>query len=626
MAESLRYQPTGVQFNVPQVDFAASKVQARALNELSANLDRMSSFFFKMVEQRAKIEGAEYGALPGPTSQQIQDAYGKGEEIQLGGDKFSIYGQSIRNAQLEIVANEIEYQAKTTMASIKSEFSAAIENYGLLTNDQKEQYSPNKFANEVNDVIAGYASTLDETSPGVARKLRALLGINANSKFTAYADDYYTKDKSFQNATVIAGITQKEAELHDTVNNMIANNIPTIPNLQKMREDIVGTLAINGMEKEIVPFATRWGSKVIKVAKSIVVDELLKVQNPYEIIDNIYSGDTTNLPNGIKEGLNILAHYGENRKEFARQVSSEIDDIEETKAANKETKIKENEEKINVTMSKAISFLGENKLDEAIELMQPFADDFLEGTAEELKEWAKILKTYKDNKRKGKFENNSKTVQRLTTRLYDPVNPLILEELNVVYAEGKDPSGQNLIDNDFYTSMAAKIVTLAKKQMKEAQEYIKQKTGYDPTINTDDDKGARKLVYHEIMAALMEAQKKAEISGESFSPWTVAGELWEKKGKVLIAEFKAENRRLALQRIETIMNHDTVKKLATPDDQDWLAGINDENLDDHMKRLITFLDQIDSSKFTWVNLKNSAVVKFNRVIEDQKGKEEDQEE
>ena len=506
MAESLRYQPTGVQFNVPQVDFAASKVQARALNELSANLDRMSSFFFKMVEQRAKIEGAEYGALTAPTSQQIQDAYGKGEEIQLGGDKFSIYGQSIRNAQLEIVANEIEYQAKTTMASIKSEFSAAIENYGLLTNDQKEQYSPNKFANEVNDVIAGYASTLDETSPGVARKLRALLGINANSKFTAYADDYYTKDKSFQNATVIAGITQKEAELHDTVNNMIANNIPTIPYLRKMREDIVGTLAINGMEKEIVPFATRWGSKVIKVAKSIVVDELLKVQNPYEIIDNIYSGDTTNLPNGIKEGLNILAHYGENRKEFARQVSSEIDDIEETKAANKETEIKENEEKINVTMSKAINFLGENKLDEAIELMQPFADDFLEGTAEELKEWAKILKTYKDNKRKGKFENNSKTVQRLTTRLYDPVNPLILEELNVVYAEGKDPSGQNLIDNAFYTSMAAKIVTLAKKQMKEAQEYIKQKTGYDPTINTDV-KGARKLVYHEIMAALMEAQK-----------------------------------------------------------------------------------------------------------------------
>ena len=141
MAESLRYQPTGVQFNVPQVDFTASKVQARALNELSANLDRMSSFFFKMVEQRAKIEGAEYGALTAPTSQQIQDAYGKGEEIQLGGDKFSIYGQSIRNAQLEIVANELEYQAKTTMASIKSEFSAAIENYGLLTNDQKEQYS-----------------------------------------------------------------------------------------------------------------------------------------------------------------------------------------------------------------------------------------------------------------------------------------------------------------------------------------------------------------------------------------------------------------------------------------------------------------------------------------------------
>ena len=111
MAENLlKLQPLGLQFKVPQTDFVGSRVQAQAMSELSANLDSLAQFYlFKIAEQRAKIEGAEYGAETAPTAKQIEDAYNAGEEIPLAGDKFTVYGSAIRNAQLSTVSNELEY-------------------------------------------------------------------------------------------------------------------------------------------------------------------------------------------------------------------------------------------------------------------------------------------------------------------------------------------------------------------------------------------------------------------------------------------------------------------------------------------------------------------------------------
>ena len=60
MAEELqRYNSQGVGLRVPKVDFTASKVQAQSLSSLSQSLDRMSSYFFRVAEGQAKIEGAK---------------------------------------------------------------------------------------------------------------------------------------------------------------------------------------------------------------------------------------------------------------------------------------------------------------------------------------------------------------------------------------------------------------------------------------------------------------------------------------------------------------------------------------------------------------------------------------
>ena len=181
MAENLlKLQPLGLQFKVPQTDFVGSRVQAQAMSELSANLDSMSNYLFKIAEQRAKIEGAEYGAETAPTAKQIEDAYNAGEEIPLGGDKFTVYGSAIRNAQLSTVSNELEYLARTKVAEVTKKYNTAVEQYGLQNEDGKKALDPQNYLNEINEIVAGYAATLDNASPGYARKFRAKINLENN--------------------------------------------------------------------------------------------------------------------------------------------------------------------------------------------------------------------------------------------------------------------------------------------------------------------------------------------------------------------------------------------------------------------------------------------------------------
>ena len=67
MAEQQRLQSQNFRTSVPRVDFVAQQVEARGLSQLSSSLDRLSNFFMQQAEQKARIEGAEYGALNAPT-------------------------------------------------------------------------------------------------------------------------------------------------------------------------------------------------------------------------------------------------------------------------------------------------------------------------------------------------------------------------------------------------------------------------------------------------------------------------------------------------------------------------------------------------------------------------------
>ena len=94
MAEQVRLRGSNQQLRVPRVNFAAEQEIARGRNQLANNLNRLSNFVMSMAEDKARIEGAEYGALNAPTQQQINDAFVAGEELELPGDVSSVFGRS----------------------------------------------------------------------------------------------------------------------------------------------------------------------------------------------------------------------------------------------------------------------------------------------------------------------------------------------------------------------------------------------------------------------------------------------------------------------------------------------------------------------------------------------------
>ena len=91
MAEQVRVRRPNVALRIPQVRFVAQEAEARAKSGLAQSLQRMSNYFLQQAEQKAQIEGAEYGALQAPTQKQIIDAVQDNEAVELPGGKTTVF-------------------------------------------------------------------------------------------------------------------------------------------------------------------------------------------------------------------------------------------------------------------------------------------------------------------------------------------------------------------------------------------------------------------------------------------------------------------------------------------------------------------------------------------------------
>ncbi|MED5368242.1 MAG: hypothetical protein VX978_02015, partial [Pseudomonadota bacterium] len=115
----------------------------------------------------AKLEAVEYGVENAPTAQQIEDAQKTGTELDLP------TGTIARAAALDVV-----YNTMTTAA--RSEIT-------LLRQDPANRLLPAEdFANKVNAVINGYATTLADLKPSVGAKFKAAMSVEGNTSLRAH--------------------------------------------------------------------------------------------------------------------------------------------------------------------------------------------------------------------------------------------------------------------------------------------------------------------------------------------------------------------------------------------------------------------------------------------------------
>lgn len=195
MAERLkRYRPLGVTVpTVPTVDYVATgRAQSRAYGAIASGLDRMTDFALKRFEEKALIEGAEYGAQNAPTLKQLQDAQGDIEDV-VPGDQTTVFGRAARKAALASMNVNFEVAAREDLLNLQMQ--AQLEDMDTAT-----------FTEKSNAIIDGYTSTLQDVSPSTALKFRATMATAGNSALLAHAKEQINKQQEAEQFAITSAM------------------------------------------------------------------------------------------------------------------------------------------------------------------------------------------------------------------------------------------------------------------------------------------------------------------------------------------------------------------------------------------------------------------------------------
>ena len=346
-------------------------------------------------------------------------------------------------------------------------------------------------------------------------------------------------------------------------------------NLKKLIATEISGLAMQGLDT--VGFNNRIKEAIKTTSKRIVVDELLRSGTPSEFLPEMYEGNFNKMPKKIGQAMALATEYGISRKDFVKQVIDRIDESKKLLKEQDDLDIKKNEEKINFAISDAISFLAEGDEDSANKIMAPFQIKELRGTSEELISWEKISKAYEDDIRNN-FKDDQLTIQKLNYKLFSVDNPLTHEELTDAFAK-------NLIGQNTFTSMYSKINSIGTQRMSEARRYILDQTNHDPNIRITDpngDEALKERVYREIMTNVFEAELQAKLDGKPFSAILTAQNLYETKGKELIANRIKFNREDAVKVLQQLATYSELQNL-DKELMDKFAKATDQDLDGLLK-------------------------------------------
>lgn len=431
MAEQRRLQSQNFTTRVPRVDFTAQQVQARGLSELSANLDRLSNFFLQQAEQKAKIEGAEYGALNAPTRQQLEDARKDGTDIELVGDKTTVFGRAARQVALETAQNEITYLAKREISSI-------------VVKAKQENAEPAALADAIDTAIAGYGSALDETEPALARSFRAKVGIYGNAEYQTYTKQFLTDAKAQRKANFAASVEftlEQLPKFFSAGNPQEGSDVPF--DLAKTNEMIAvakADLLNQAVNKhfynraEVEQLANQFDAAVQGAAKGQLLNAIIEAENPYRAFLQIEE-NSKNLDPGTKAALEALTP--ENRKtaiQDARQawLNTISDENTQIELANtlRDRAIKNVEQELHLAL-----FLARDNPEEA-------KNRFLNAVTEMTKLDSKKASEYRDmlpSDGRGFYfapATNNQTKFLIDARLMDLDNVLTLTDLDTFLMSG----------------------------------------------------------------------------------------------------------------------------------------------------------------------------------------------
>lgn len=363
MAEQVRVRRPNVALRIPQVRFVAQEAEARAKSGIAQSLQRMSNYFLQQAEQKAQIEGAEYGAAQAPTEKQIQDAAQRGEELELPGDQTTVYGKAARKAALSIASDEVAAQASKAHTQIAGIFDTLLQDDEMPAETRQSildglgvpDDSPQSFALALDTATAGYASVLDERAPVLSRKFRAQMSIAANGKWNTYLDAYVKKNNEKAEASFRA--SHSDIFSSNEIGQLLKQP-DGIGKLQDLRKEQLARAVTFLGGTSLDTFIKGMDTIEKQAAEKILTDGVFQGENPAEDIKLIQSGSTRGFSDGMKNAVKILRDQGVSDTDIAAALRTErtarLKDIE----AEEEAKEEDAKEKEQNELGKAITAMS----------------------------------------------------------------------------------------------------------------------------------------------------------------------------------------------------------------------------------------------------------------------------
>ncbi len=303
MAQIPAYRKLGIQgFSVPGTSFAGLKEQANMFNSLNQKIGSLVNYANDQVSAEMQLEGQEYAVGNPITLQQYYDANPTEIAKQIeakGGNDSTVRGRAIKATLLEVLSTNVIIEANSHIGEI---YDNAVVN----------KLSLEELENKLNGAIDGYYQSIVSVSPEAGLKIKAQLGIKANT----YHRNYATKllnDGLVQTQSLI--VQNSHAEINDIPEIIRAGELEIKgvkfdidTQLDATKLTITNNMIANNFsESQVQTFQNTWDTAVIEGKKNFLqeiqrdlypdengMDFIYLMQNGFNDPDNVYQWEGIN--------------------------------------------------------------------------------------------------------------------------------------------------------------------------------------------------------------------------------------------------------------------------------------------------------------------------------------------
>ena len=277
MAERKTYPGNLVKaFGVPDVSFPQYTEQAKGMTNLVQKINSVNTFAHGQLTEEAKEQGYEYASDNQISLNQYLNADAIERNKLVEGDKVTVAGKTIRAAQINFLAGEIEIAASGKFTAIKIQ---------AVANDWPiEEY---KMA--LDAIVDGYSDALMDADAEAALAAKAKLATTAHSYLSSYSDRALKKSLAIQSNNAMAFSYQEIDRISDIIISG-SKALPVPPGekpifididevLEIRKRAIINTLAPHMTSGEVSKFITAWDNEVLKAKKDVLFDWLDQPRN-----------------------------------------------------------------------------------------------------------------------------------------------------------------------------------------------------------------------------------------------------------------------------------------------------------------------------------------------------------